>query len=155
MEHKINKKLKGKSEDTITAVGDVFSEDLLLLCIDEFQVLDIADAMILKRLFDSFWANRLILVMTSNRPPEDLYLNGLQRFLFMPFIDDLKHKCEVINLSSIDYRLLHSMGMDSYYSPTGSVDDKVLNIWNQLTNKSPGTFRNVEVAQGRFIPCQK
>jgi predicted ATPase len=69
--------LKGKSQDTIAAVGDIFSKDLLVLCIDEFQVLDIADAMILKRLFDSFWANRLVLLMTSNRPPDDLYLNGL------------------------------------------------------------------------------
>ena len=73
----------------------------------------------------------------------------------MPFIDDLNSKCDVINLSSIDYRLLHSMGMDSYYSPTGSVDDKLITIWNQLTNKSPGSFRNIEVAQGRHIPCQK
>lgn len=130
MEHKVNKKLKGKSQDTITAVGDQFCEELLILCIDEFQVLDIADAMILKRLFESFWANRLVVVMTSNRPPEDLYLNGLQRFLFLPFIDLLKEKCEVINLSSIDYRLLHSMGMDSYYTPTGKVDEQMKKIWD-------------------------
>jgi predicted ATPase len=77
-------------------------------------VLDIADAMILKRLFEGFWANRLLVMMTSNRPPDDLYLNGLQRFLFEPFIDDLKVECEVINLSSIDYRLMNSMGMDNW-----------------------------------------
>lgn len=76
-EHRVNKKLKGKQQDTITTVGDQFCEDLIVLCIDEFQVLDIADAMILKRLFESFYSNRLIVVMTSNRSPEDLYLNGL------------------------------------------------------------------------------
>ena len=60
--------------------------------------------------------------MTSNRPPEDLYLNGLQRNLFLPFIDDLVNKWKVINLNSIDYRLLHSMGMESYYYPNGNND---------------------------------
>jgi len=83
-------------------------------------VLDIADAMILKRLFESFWAYRLVVVMTSNRPPEDLYLNGLMREHFLPFIDMLNHKAEIINLSSIDYRLLNTMGRDNYYNPIGT-----------------------------------
>ena len=74
-------------------VGNRFCKQLKVMCIDEFQVLDIADAMILKRLFESFWDNNLLIVITSNRPPEDLYLNGLQRFLFMPFIDRLNEKC--------------------------------------------------------------
>ena len=113
-EHKVNKKLRGKSGDTIGVVANELAQDLLVLCIDEFQVLDIADAMILKRLFEGFWANRLLVMMTSNRPPEDLYLNGLQRFLFEPFIDDLQRECEVINLSSIDYRMKNSMGMDNW-----------------------------------------
>ena len=59
-------------------------------------MLDIADAMILKRLFESFIENRMVVFFTSNRPPEDLYLNGLQRFLFMPFIDLVNEKSHVL-----------------------------------------------------------
>mmetsp|Transcript_6543 Transcript_6543/g.4681 ORF Transcript_6543/g.4681 Transcript_6543/m.4681 type:complete len:158 (+) Transcript_6543:488-961(+) len=116
-EHKVNKKLKNKRGDTIKVVGNNFSLPLTFFAIDEFQVLDIADAMILKRLFESFWENRLVVVFTSNRPPDDLYLNGLQRDLFLPFIDMLKKKSTIINLSCFDYRLLHSMGLDTFYHP--------------------------------------
>ena len=116
-EHKINKKLKGQTGDTISYVGNGFAEDLMLLFIDEFQVLDIADAMILKRLFDTFYANRLFICISSNRPPEDLYLNGLQRDLFLPFIDDMKTNFDVINLNSIDYRLLNTQGMENWIFP--------------------------------------
>ena len=59
-------------------------------------MLDIADAMILKRLFEQFWDNKTIVFFTSNRPPQDLYLNGLQRYLFLPFIDEINEKCKVI-----------------------------------------------------------
>ena len=60
-------------------------------------MLDIADAMILKRLFESILETRMIVVFTSNRPPEDLYLNGLNRHMFMPFIDMLKTQADVIS----------------------------------------------------------
>ena len=60
-------------------------------------MLDIADAMILKRLFESFIETRMMVVFTSNRPPEDLYLNGLQRHLFLPFIDMLKTRAQIIS----------------------------------------------------------
>ena len=75
--------------------------------------------MILKRLFEAFIETRMIVVFTSNRPPSDLYLNGLQRDLFLPFIDMLHTRADIVSLNSIDYRLLNTMGMDSFYSPFG------------------------------------
>lgn len=86
-EHSLNRMLKNQNRDTIATVGNNFCKGLSVICVDEFQVLDIADAMILKRLFESFWDNSVIMFLTSNRPPHDLYMNGLQRFLFLPFID--------------------------------------------------------------------
>ena len=103
--------------------------------------------MILKRLFDTFYVNRVIIFISSNRPPDDLYLNGLQREHFLPFIADVKKNFEVINLSSIDYRLLNTMGMDSFYYPgkhnNNNTQKEVDGIWDKLTNNSVGKFMTV------------
>lgn len=116
--HKRLHRLKSSTKGSSKAVGDSIMEQITnelmdeayLLCFDEFQVTDIADAMILKSLFESMLAKGAIVVATSNRPPLDLYKNGLQRVLFLPFIKTLNDSTNVLSLmeSSMDYRIVKS-----------------------------------------------
>jgi peroxisome-assembly ATPase len=94
----------------IDPVVDHILQNGRLLCLDEFQVTDVADAMILKEIFKGLWKNGCVLVATSNRPPQDLYKDGLQRDRFIPFIKMLEERCEVISLmqSDTDYRMVIS-----------------------------------------------
>ncbi|KAK5958180.1 hypothetical protein OHC33_000021 [Knufia fluminis] len=92
--------------DPLTRIGQEIHGESSVLCLDEFQVSDIADAMILKRLFGSFWESGGIMVSTSNRHPTKLYKNGLNRPLFIPFIQELERRCLVFKMEGDhDYRM--------------------------------------------------
>jgi protein AFG1 len=103
-----NGKANHNSDDIVPAVIKSTLAHGRLLCFDEFQVTDVADALILQRLFTGLWEHGCVVVATSNRRPDDLYLNGLQRSRFLPFIDVLKRKCQILSMeeSDTDYRLI-------------------------------------------------
>ena len=110
-----------ENTDPIEALSKVIVERAWLLCFDEFHVTDIADAMILGRLFEALFARGIVIVATSNRHPKDLYKDGLQRERFLPFIDIFLTKMEVIELDNgTDYRLERLQSMDVYMTPTGT-----------------------------------
>jgi len=97
--------------DPLVAIGNQIRQESRVLCFDEFQVTDIADAMILKRLFGAIWGAGGVVVATSNRHPTGLYEKGLNRSLFLPFIDELQRKCQVWQLEADrDYRMTTGSG---------------------------------------------
>jgi cell division protein ZapE len=111
---------KGGDADPIPPLAERLAGEAWLLCFDEFQVTNIADAVILGRLFGALFDKGVVVVATSNVLPDDLYKGGLQRELFLPAIDVLKKKMDVLELeSATDYRLGRTAGMTVYHVPPG------------------------------------
>lgn len=114
------KKFGTDADDPIPPLAASIAEKSPLLCFDEFQVTDVTDAMILGRLFEALFERNVILVLTSNRIPDDLYKDGLNRVLFIPTIEMLKDKMDVTALNGqTDYRLERMKGMEVYHYPLG------------------------------------
>jgi len=122
-------------DDAILPVARDIAETLRLLCFDEMQITDIADAMIVGRLFEYLSGHGVTVVTTSNRVPDDLYKDGLNRQLFLPFIEHLKTVMVVWELTSpIDYRQGKLAGTPSYFSPANAEARSALDaLWHDMT----------------------
>jgi cell division protein ZapE len=138
-------------EDALEPVAARITRDTRLLAFDEMQITDITDAMIVGRLFEKLLAAGVMIVTTSNRPPEDLYRNGLNRALFLPFIALLRDRMQVIELESpTDYRRHRLQGAQVYFHPAGSARGAIDAIWADLTGSAAGEALRLPV-NGREV----
>ncbi|KAK3719275.1 ATPase [Vermiconidia calcicola] len=131
--HKELHKMKmqhGNNIDAIPFVAATIAEKSTVLCFDEFQVTDVADAMILRRLMESLMAHGTILVTTSNRHPQDLYKNGIQRESFVPCINLLLEQLRILNLdSTTDYRKIPRPPSGVYHHPVDAAAKRHAEHW--------------------------
>lgn len=139
-------------DDALEPVAEAIIRDIRLLAFDEMQITDITDAMIVGRLFEKLFAGGVVVVTTSNRVPEDLYKDGLNRALFLPFIGLLRDQMQVVHLESPnDYRQHRLEGAQVYFHPAGTARDKIDAIWADLSGgggevlRLPVNGREVEI----------
>ncbi|CDX30441.1 conserved hypothetical protein [Mesorhizobium sp. SOD10] len=128
-----------KEDDPIPPVARALADQAWVLCFDEFSVTDIADAMILSRLFSALFSNGVVLVATSNVAPEDLYRDGLNRQLFLPSISLLERNAHVMTLDAEkDYRQEKLNRLPVYVTPADASADRALDeAWRAMTHGKP------------------
>jgi cell division protein ZapE len=126
--------------DPIASAAAEIASDAALLCFDEFEVTDIADAMILGRLFQHLFVSNVVIVATSNSGPRDLYRDGLNRQLFTPFIKLIEERMETYQLESAkDYRLEKLQGSDLYLTPADARAEAAMDAsFRKLTGRMRG-----------------
>jgi cell division protein ZapE len=142
--------------DVIALTAQAIFDEAWLLCFDEFHVTDIADAMILGRLFAKLFELGTVVVATSNVAPEDLYKDGLNRALFLPFIAQISEHMDVLRLDArTDFRLEKLAGAKMWLVPVDEEAETALNTaWARMTGKAPCKPRDIPI-KGRIlhVPC--
>ena len=138
--------------DPIPKVARTIAAEAWLLCLDELQITYIADAMIVGRLFQCLMDDGVVIVITSNRAPGDLYADGLQRDRFLPFIGLLEQRLDLLQLdASTDYRLGRRRGMRVYHSPLDDDAETALEMaFRRLSDGEPAAPQGFEV-NGRMV----
>ena len=145
------KQLKNE-EDPLVKVAQRIERETRFLCFDEFHVSDIADAMILGRLLDQLFARGVVLMMTSNYPPDGLYPNGLQRANFLPTIELIKRHLDVVEVDSgVDYRLRTLERIEVYLVPADAAAEAKLAEDFSALSGGQGHTRSIEIL-GREVP---
>lgn len=131
---------QSQTQDAIAPVARALAKEARLLCLDEMQITDIADAMIVGRLFEGLLAHGTVIVTTSNLAPDQLYRNGLNRQLFLPFIALIKDRLDVISLDSpTDYRLGRVKAHETFLTPISpETDARLQDLWQRLTDTPKG-----------------
>jgi cell division protein ZapE len=142
----------GRVDDILPHLAQDLAQEAWLLCFDEFHINNIADAMILGRLFEALFGAGVIIVATSNSAPDQLYKNGLQRDRFLPFIDLIKRRMAVHNLDgAVDHRYEQVRGLQTYFTPLGEEATRRLQgIFMQLTHEAQPEEIALPV-QGRML----
>jgi cell division protein ZapE len=148
--------------DPLEDVADIVADEAKLLCFDEMQVTNPADAMILSRLFEKLLERGVRVIATSNRPPADLYKDGLNRELFLPFIATLETRFDLVEVNGpTDYRLDRLAGVDVWHVPNGpEATDALSKAFFQLTDyavedRDKVPTEELEVGGGRTLHVPK
>jgi len=144
---------KERVDDLLPRYAEYVSKKIKVLCFDEFHVTDIADAMILGRLFTALFERGVVVVATSNWHPDHLYEGGLQRQLFLPFITLLKQKLQITHLDSgTDYRQISAPDQELYYfHPLNKETDQTLNkLFFEMTDYNEPVMDEITV-KGRTV----